>query len=77
MDKNEILGILELAKDKNGEVPMRLVRQAFDKLPELIRCKDCVRYGEPECLMAYDGKQWAEADGFCHAGERGEQDEDN
>lgn len=35
MDKNEVLKILETAKDKNGEVPMRLVRQAFEKLPEL------------------------------------------
>lgn len=34
MDKNEVLKILETAKDKNGEVPMRLVRQAFEKLPE-------------------------------------------
>ena len=34
MDKNEVLKILETAKDENGEVPMRLVRQAFEKLPE-------------------------------------------
>lgn len=34
MDKNEILKILEMAKDENGEVPMRLVRQAFEKLPK-------------------------------------------
>ena len=33
MDKKEILKILESAKDKNGDIPMKLVRQAFDKLP--------------------------------------------
>lgn len=40
MTKNEILKILESAKDKNGDVPMRLVRQAFEKLPE--PCEDAV-----------------------------------
>ena len=40
MDKNEVLKILETAKDENGEVPMRLVRQAFEKLPE--SCEDAV-----------------------------------
>lgn len=40
MDKNEVLKILEMAKDKNGEVPMRLVRQAFEKLPE--PCSDTI-----------------------------------
>ena len=40
MTKNEILKILESAKDKNGDVPMRLVRQAFEKLP--IECEDAV-----------------------------------
>lgn len=40
MDKNEVLKILETAKDKNGEVPMRLVRQAFEKLPE--PCEDTI-----------------------------------
>ena len=34
MNKEDILKILEVAKDKNGDVPMRLVRQAFEKLPE-------------------------------------------
>ena len=38
MSKEEILKILEDAKDKNGDVPMRLVRQAFEKLPE--PCED-------------------------------------
>lgn len=32
MNKKEILDILDNAKDERGEVPMRLVRQAFDKL---------------------------------------------
>lgn len=40
MDKNEVLKILETAKDENGEVPMRLLRQAFEKLPE--PCGDTV-----------------------------------
>lgn len=34
MNKEDILKILEGAKDKNGEIPMRLVRQAFEKLSE-------------------------------------------
>ena len=38
--------------------------------PEIIRCKDCIRYHEPSCLMAYDGKEWSEDDGFCHVAER-------
>ena len=36
----EILNILESAKDDTGSVPMRLVRQAFDKL--LGSCEDAV-----------------------------------
>ena len=35
MDKKEILDILDNAKDERGAVPMRLVRQAFDKLPTI------------------------------------------
>lgn len=38
--------------------------------PPITRCKDCDRYHEPSCLMAYDGKEWSEDDGFCHAWER-------
>ena len=34
MNKEDILKILEGAKDKNGDVQMRLVRQAFEKLSE-------------------------------------------
>ena len=40
MNKEDILKILEGAKDKNGDVPMRLVRQAFKKLPE--PCTDTI-----------------------------------
>ena len=40
MSKEEILKILETAKDENGNIPMRLVRQAFEKLPE--PCEDAV-----------------------------------
>ena len=40
MNKDKILANLETAVDKNGNIPMRLVRQAFEKLPEL--CEDAV-----------------------------------
>lgn len=40
MNKEDILKILEGAKDKNGDVPMRLVRLAFKKLPE--PCTDTI-----------------------------------
>lgn len=40
MNKEDILKILEGAKDKNGDVPMRLVRQAFEKLSE--PCTDTI-----------------------------------
>ena len=40
MNKDKILAILETAVDKNGNIPMRLVRHAFEKLPEL--CEDAV-----------------------------------
>ena len=40
MTRKEILKILETAKDKNGDIPMRLVRQAFEKLPE--PCDDTI-----------------------------------
>lgn len=40
MRKEKILEILENAKDGNGAVPMRLVRTAFDKLPE--PCEDMI-----------------------------------
>jgi len=36
MDKKEILSILDNAKDDRGAIPMRLIRQAFDKLPDWI-----------------------------------------
>lgn len=62
MDKDKILSILETAKDKNGEVPMKLVRQAFDKLQEPIRCKDCKWWGYDDD----DGKVRV-----CHAAKHG------
>ena len=40
MDKKEILDILDNAKDERGAVPMRLVRQAFDKLVQLEERKE-------------------------------------
>lgn len=59
MDKKEILDILDNAKDERGAVPMRLVRQAFNKLPsvqsEIIRCKDCKWYGRADKRRFYCG----------------------
>lgn len=49
MNKEDILKILEGAKDKNGDVPMRLVRQAFEKLP--IECENMV--SKQELLNEY------------------------
>lgn len=43
---------------------------------KVVRCRDCIRLGEPTCLMAYGGKEWAEEDGFCHAGEREAEEEE-
>ena len=40
MDKKRILEILEGAKDDNGEIPMSLVRKAFEKIEE--PCADAV-----------------------------------
>lgn len=40
MDKKRILEILEGAKDDNGEIPMSLVRKAFEKIEE--PCEDAV-----------------------------------
>ena len=40
MNKEDILKILEGAKDKNGDVPIRIVRQAFEKLSE--PCTDTI-----------------------------------
>ena len=37
---------------------------------QVVRCRDCIYMGEPECLMAYDGKEWTDEDGFCHIGDR-------
>ena len=49
MNKEDILKILEGAKDKNGDVPMRLVRQAFEKLS--IECENMV--SKQELLNEY------------------------
>lgn len=38
--------------------------------PENIRCKDCKLFGDPKCLMWFDGYDWAEPDGYCHIAER-------
>lgn len=38
--------------------------------PEIIRCSDCKLFGEPQCLMFFDGYDWAEPGGYCHAAER-------
>ena len=40
---------------------------------QVVRCRDCIYMGKPECLMAYDGKEWTDEDGFCHIGDRGEE----
>ena len=52
MNKKEILKILEKAVDKNGDIPMRLVRQAFDKLPE--ECDDAV--SREDALLCLTGE---------------------
>lgn len=49
MNKKEILDILNSAKDKNGDIPMRLVKQAFDKLSE--PCEDTI--SRQEVVDAY------------------------
>ena len=56
MNKKEILDILDNAKDERGEVPMRLVRQAFDKLvqPEERTEKRTESHGV--CLDAISGQ---------------------
>lgn len=45
-----------------------------DAKAEIVRCKDCIYYHQPICLMSYDGKEWSEDDGFCHVGKRREDD---
>lgn len=40
MEKSSLLDILESAKDENADIPMSLVRLAFEKLPE--PCEDAV-----------------------------------
>ena len=50
MNKDKILAILETAVDKNGNIPMRIVRQAFEKLPE--SCEDAVSRVDVEIEIA-------------------------
>jgi len=42
----------------------------------VVRCKDCKWFGESECLMCFDGHDWAYEEGFCQNGvlKDGEQD---
>lgn len=54
MNKDRILEILESAKDKNDDVPMSLVRKAFEKLPS----------AEPEILACGSGELVQEPDGL-------------
>lgn len=74
MDKKEILKILESAKDKNADVPMKLVRQAFDKLPsaepKIVYCKDCKHwYPDGDCGMACEFTNMSQPeDGYCNWG---------
>ena len=49
MNKDRILEILESAKDKNDDVPMNLVRKAFDKLPSAEPVK---AYTKADYIMA-------------------------
>lgn len=47
-------------------------RKAFPPL-DIVQCKNCKWFGERECLMCFDGYDWAEEEGFCQHGElRGE-----
>lgn len=60
MNKEDILKILEGAEDKNGDVPMRLVRLAFKKLPE--PCTDTIsRHAAIEYFMT--NTNWHDEDG--------------
>ena len=86
-----ILSILESAKDKNGAIPMSLVRKAFEKLPsaqpEIIRCKDCKHFERniPCVGGQYDGcEEWldngnescVDENDFCSRAERREDETD-
>ena len=59
MDKKEILDILDNAKDERGAVPMRLVRQAFDKLvqPEE-RTEERTETHACDCISRKDAIRW-------------------
>jgi hypothetical protein len=56
MDKKEILSILDNAKDDRGAIPMRLIRQAFDKLPDWIPVSERLPETEEFVLASLTGK---------------------
>ena len=56
MNKEDILKILEGAKDKNGDVPMRLVRLAFKKLPE--PCTDTISRKLAIDIVMFECGKW-------------------
>ena len=60
MNKEDILKILEGAKDKNGDVPMRLVRQAFEKLPE--PCTDTISRQAAIDALGEEPYVWTDSD---------------
>ena len=62
MNKEDILKILEGAKDKNGDVPMRLVRQAFEKLPE--SCTDTISRQAAIDVLKGLPTWWADEGGY-------------
>ena len=55
MDKKEILDILDNAKDERGAVPMRLVRQAFDKL---VQPEERTETRACDCISRQDAIRW-------------------
>ena len=58
-------GLREQLADDSGSYDSLIQTQ-----PEIIYCKDCKLFGEPKCLMCFDGYDWAEPDGYCHMAER-------
>ena len=80
MTKAKLIEILELAKDQNGNVPMRLVRKAFEKMkPERKRGKwiknetESAKHVEAIyiCSCCHNFEAWGETEkyNFCpHCG---------
>lgn len=54
---------------------VRRLEQIPSAEPEIIRCKDCKLFGDPMCLMCFDGHDWAEPNGHCHKAERRRMDD--